>query len=82
MHVSYKETIKCAMNKNMKSEVAVTEERVRDGGSLSPLLFITFMDEIVMNIKQRIKPLYTNVGTEMWIEMVSPNVLSQMIQQS
>lgn len=54
----YKRTRNCVISKNLKSEPFITNEGVRQGGSLSPLLFIIFMDEIIKIAKQRLRPFY------------------------
>lgn len=54
----YKETLNCVILKNMQSEIFATHEGVRQGGTLSPLLFIAFMDDIIRRSKQKMKPMY------------------------
>lgn len=51
----YRETNNCVISKNMKSEIFTTKEGVRQGGGLSPLLFITFMDDIIKECKLRLE---------------------------
>ena len=38
--------------KNMKSQIFSTTKGVRQGGGLSPLLFIIFMDEMIRETRQ------------------------------
>lgn len=54
----YKTTRNCVISKNMISEEFVTKEGVRQGGSLSPLLFITFMDELIKKTQGLVKPMF------------------------
>lgn len=54
----YDETNNYVIKNNMKSEIFKTKEGVRQGGSLSPLLFIIYMDEIIRETNQRIRPMY------------------------
>ena len=49
----YKDTTNCVATKNMVSEMFTTKEGVRQGGGLSPLLFITYMDDIIKETKKR-----------------------------
>lgn len=62
----YKTTRNCVISKNMISGEFVTKEGVRQGGSLSPLLFITFMDELIKETQELVKPMiigYRNLET-------------------
>jgi Reverse transcriptase (RNA-dependent DNA polymerase)/Endonuclease-reverse transcriptase len=54
----YTKTKNCVIYKNMRSENFATNEGVRQGGVLSPLLFIMVMDEIIKEAKKQAKPLY------------------------
>lgn len=54
----YKETRNSVISKNSNSEVFTSKEGVRQGGSLSPLLFITFMDELIRETEQRTKTVH------------------------
>lgn len=54
----YKDTKNKVISKNAMSEEFNTTEGVRQGGSLSPLLFITYMDKIIRETQRRTKPLH------------------------
>lgn len=54
----YKNTNNCVISRNMRSETFTTKEGVRQGGSLSPLLFITYMDDIIKESRKRTKQMY------------------------
>ena len=51
----YEETNNCIIFRNMRSQIFSTKEGVRQGGGLSPLLFITVMDDNIKECKQRTK---------------------------
>lgn len=53
----YKETRNKIIYKNAESEIFHTNEGVRQGGCLSPLLFIIFMDHLIRMARTRTKPL-------------------------
>lgn len=52
----YENTENCVIYQNMKSEMFNTNEGVRQGGSLSPLLFIIYMDDIIKETRRKTKP--------------------------
>lgn len=54
----YKETRNKIISKNSMSREFNTKEGVRQGGSLSPLLFIAFMDKIIKETERKVKPFY------------------------
>lgn len=56
----YKRTQNYVISKNRKSELFTTQEGLRQGGGLSPSLFIVFMDEIIRECNQKVNKL--NVG--------------------
>uniref|UniRef100_V5GWZ6 Retrovirus-related Pol polyprotein n=1 Tax=Anoplophora glabripennis TaxID=217634 RepID=V5GWZ6_ANOGL len=56
----YKNNINFVIRNNMKSDAFTTKESLRQGGGLSPTLFILFMDEIIKKCALEIKKL--NVG--------------------
>jgi Reverse transcriptase (RNA-dependent DNA polymerase) len=43
----YRRNLNCVISKNMRSEMFQTNEGLRQGGGLSPLLFNIFMDDII-----------------------------------
>lgn len=55
----------------MKSEIFVTKEGVRQGGGLSPLLFITFMDDIIKECELKTKSMYIGYRKLQKVELKS-----------
>lgn len=49
----YENNTNAVIFRGMKSDTFKTEEGLRQGGRLSPLLFIIFMDEIIKNCKSK-----------------------------
>lgn len=54
----YKETKNCVISNNRKSDIFTTKNGVRQGGGLSPLLFITYMDEITREARTKTKSMH------------------------
>lgn len=53
----YRETRNKIISKNAESEIFITNEGVRQGGCLSPLLFIIYMDHLIRAANSRTKSL-------------------------
>ena len=54
----YKDNVNAIIYDNMISETFSTQEGLRQGGSLSPVLFVIFMDEVIKKCTSRSKKLH------------------------
>lgn len=65
----YRETKNSVISRNRTSEMFTTKEGVRQGGGLSPLLFIIFMDNIIKETNKKSKPLHVGYRNLQKIEI-------------
>ncbi|CAH2000741.1 unnamed protein product [Acanthoscelides obtectus] len=63
----------------MMSEEFATSKGVRQGGGLSPLLFIVFMDDLIRHCRQRTKPIFVRYRKLQKVELAECAIADDLV---